>query len=291
MDIRQLRYFVAIAEEGSITKAAHKLHMAQPPLSRQLKMIEEELELTLFERNKKKKVALTAQGELFLKKAKEVLFSLDEAILEVKQYGEEISGTLSIGSTIYCAPIMLSKLHEFRHKYPQICFNIWEGDSNRLIELLKEHQIDIAISGGPFPKEDIEKKPLAADPCYLVIPTDYPLDKKQITVEEIAQLPLLLLSSSQESGLYNQILAEFKNRDLTPNILCECHDSALLLSLVSTGFGVTILPESMFKKKFIGNFKRINIKANPWVLDRAIIWRSGSYLSPSAKEFLHLFIE
>ncbi len=290
MDIRQLRYFVAIAEEGTITNAAKHLHMAQPPLSRQLKMMEEELGITLFERNKKKKVTLTPQGELFLKKAKEVLFNLEEAMIEVKQFGEKISGTLSIGSTIYCAPLMLSTLTEFRHKFPQIRFNIWEGSSTRLMELLADRQIDIAISGGPFPKDRIEMKKLAVDPCVLVMPINYPFAEEQIDVAAIADLPLLLLHPSQGSeGLYDQILKEFKQQDLEPNILCKCHDSAMLLNLVSTGFGVTILPESILWNKFIGNFKRIEIKNNPWVLERALIWRSNGYLPPSVKEFLQLF--
>src|SRR6478609_5313697 len=129
MDIRQLRYFVAIAEEGTITKAAQALHMAQPPLSRQLKIMEEELGVLLFERNKKKKVTLTTQGKLFLKKAKQVIHSLEEAIIEVKEFGEEVSGTLAIGSTIYDAPLLLSALQDFRKKYPQVNFSVWEGNS------------------------------------------------------------------------------------------------------------------------------------------------------------------
>lgn len=289
MDIRQLRYFIAIAEEGSITKAAQHLLMAQPPLSRQLKMMEEELGIVLFERNKKKKVTLTVQGELFLKKAKEIINSLNEAITEVKQFGEEVSGTLSIGSTIYCAPLMLSSIRKFREKYPQIRFNIWEGSSDRLMELLSERQIDIAFSAGPFPNENIEIKPLSPDPCVLVTPEDFHFSEKQIDIQTIADLPLLLLYPSQGSGLYDQIINEFKRKGLNPNILCECHDSAMLLNLVTTGFGVTILPTSILWEKFVGHYKSIEIKNNPWISERAIIWRSNSYLPAAVKEFIQLF--
>ncbi len=133
--------------------------MAQPPLSRQLKMMEDELGVTLFERNKKKKVVLTVQGKLFLNKAKQVIYNLDEAILEVQEYGKEISGTLAIGATIYSAPLMLSTLKSFRKKYPNVKFSVWEGNSTHLMELLENHTIDIAIAAGStFTRSRIDSK-------------------------------------------------------------------------------------------------------------------------------------
>ena len=107
--------------------------------------MEDELGVTLFERNKKKKVVLTVQGKLFLNKAKQVIYNLDEAILEVQEYGKEISGILAIGATIYSAS-MLSTLKSFRKKYPNVKFSVWEGNSTHLMELLENHTIDIAIA-------------------------------------------------------------------------------------------------------------------------------------------------
>jgi DNA-binding transcriptional LysR family regulator len=289
VDIRQLRYFVAIAEEGTITKAAKSLHIAQPPLSRQLKLIEEELGVLLFERNKKKKVVLTVQGELFLKKAKNILHSLNEAITEVKEFGEEISGSLAIGSTIYCAPLMLKALNQFRIIHSQVKFSIWEGTSTRLSDLLENRQIDIAITSGPFPKDNIKMRTLDIDPCVLVVPNNLKIDHENIDVNFISSLPLLLLRPSEGTGLYDQIINEFNQKNLEPNILCECHDSAMLLNLVSTGFGVTILPSSMVWSKFIGNFTVFQIKNNPWISEPTLVWRSNGYLSASAREFLQLF--
>jgi len=289
MDIRQLRYFIAIAEQGTISKAAEHLHMAQPPLSRQLKMMEDELGVVLFDRNKKKKVTLTAQGELFLKKAKKLLHGMEEAILEVKEFSEEISGTLSVGSTIYCAPILLSNLKEFRRKYSHIKFNIWEGDSTHLMNLLKNRQIDIAITGGPFSQKDIEMKKLEVDPCVLVVPNDYNLAEKVISIQKISEIPLLLLRPTEGTGLFDQIINVFQKLNLTPNILCECHDSAMLLNLVEMGFGATILPLSMINQKLMKEFKIISIQDNPWISEPALVWRANSYLSASTREFLRIF--
>ncbi|RFB21762.1 LysR family transcriptional regulator [Bacillus sp. ALD] len=289
MDIRQLRCFIAIAEQGTISKAAEHLHMAQPPLSRQLKMMEDELGVVLFDRNKKKKVTLTSQGELFLKKAKKLLHGMEEAILEVKEFSEEISGTLSVGSTIYCAPILLSNLKEFRQKYSHIKFNIWEGDSTHLMNLLKNRQIDIAITGGPFSQKDIEMKKLEVDPCVLVVPNDYNLAEKVISIQKISEIPLLLLRPTEGTGLFDQIINVFQKLNLTPNILCECHDSAMLLNLVEMGFGATILPLSMINQKLMKEFKIISIQDNPWISEPALVWRANSYLSASTREFLRLF--
>jgi DNA-binding transcriptional LysR family regulator len=291
MDIRQLRYFVAIAEEGTITKAAQALHMAQPPLSRQLKVMEEELGVMLFERNKKKKVTLTSEGKFFLTKAKQVLHTLEEAILEVQEFGDEISGTLSIGSTIYDAPLFLSTLKEFRKIYPQVNFSIWEGNSTRLVELLENHQIDIAIAGISFAKEHFEKIELAKDPCVFIVPKDFELEIESIDIQTISTFPLILLGPSEGNTLYDQIINVFQRLDLVPSILCECHDSAMLLNLVSMGFGATILPSSLAKAQLKGDFTIIPIKSNPWVTQPALIWRANSYLTVAAKEFLRFFQE
>ncbi len=289
MDIRQLRYFIAIAEQGTISKAAEHLHMAQPPLSRQLKIMEEEIGVVLFDRNKKKKVTLTPQGELFLKKAKDLLNDLEESILEIKEFSGEINGTLSVGSTIYCAPILLATLNKFRHQYSHIRFNIWEGSSTHLMNLLRNRQIDIAITGGPFSQKDIEMKKLEVDQCVLVIPNDYKLEEKSITIQKITQIPLILLRPTEGTGLFDQIMSVFQRLELTPNILCECHDSAMLLNLVEMGFGATILPLSMINKRLIGEFKIIPIQDNPWISEPTLVWRANSYLSASTREFLKFF--
>lgn len=289
MDIRQLRYFIAIAEQGTISKAAEHLHMAQPPLSRQLKMMEDELGVVLFDRNKKKKVSLTPQGELFLNKAKNILHGMEEAMLEVKEFSGEISGTLSVGSTIYCAPVLLSTLNQFRQEYSHIKFNIWEGNSTQLMHLLKNHQIDIAITGGPLSQKDIEFKKLEVDPCVLVVPNDYTLNKRMISIQEISEIPLLLLRPTEGAGLFDQIINAFHRLSLTPNILCECHDSAMLLNLVEMGFGATILPLSMVNKTLIKEFKILTIQDNPWISEPTLVWRANSYLSASTREFLQFF--
>lgn len=120
MDIRQLKYFVTIAREGKITTADGGSILHSKPLSRQLKQMEEELGVVLFDRNKKKNLTLTYEGEVFLKRAKEILHKLEDSILEVREPREEVNGTLAVGSTIYCSGPLCSQ----KSRRSEICIRI-----------------------------------------------------------------------------------------------------------------------------------------------------------------------
>ncbi|WEG12411.1 LysR family transcriptional regulator [Pullulanibacillus sp. KACC 23026] len=289
MDIRQLNYFITIAEEGTITQAAKVLHIAQPHLSRQLKEMELELGLQLFDRNKKKAVSLTAQGRLFLEKAKEVINRFNDAIVEVKELGEEISGTLAIGTTIYCAPIMLARLEKFRQDHPQVRFHIWEGPSSYLKDLLGNRQIDLAVSASSLAKADLQEKVITDIPCQLLAPKKMPVPRNQVDLHYLSTIPIIILRSSLGNGLYGRITAEFESRGLQPNIICECHDSAILLDLVKMGVGAAILPNSMLHDLSMQNCEVYNIVDNPWTIRATVVWRANSYLPKTAKEFIDSF--
>jgi len=125
----------------------------------------------------------------------------------------------------------------------------------------------------------------------VIVPNDYPVENTSLNLHEIALLPLLLLRPSQGNGLYDEIIVEFQHVNIEANILCECHDSAMLLNLVKMGFGATILPESMVHDQFIDKFKIVHIQNNPWITEPHIVWRANSYLPASAKEFLTFFNE
>ena len=290
MDIRQLKYFVTIAEEGKITAAAKQLHIAQPPLSRQLKQLEEELGVVLFDRNKKKSLTLTYEGEVFYKRAKDILHKLRDSILEVQELREEVAGTLAVGSTIYCAALLLSKVSQIREKYPSLLFNIWEGEPSRLHKLLENRQIDAAITTTPFYSKNVESKSLPDIPCKLVLPGNqsYGLSGKA-DMKEISKLPLILLRPSDGKGIYDKVVEAFQKSGAEPKVVCECHDSTTLLSLVTSGFGATILPLSMLPEHFARYVQTLEIKDNPFILTPSVVWRANSFLQKPVKEFLALF--
>jgi len=289
MDIRQLKYFVTIAEEGNITKAAVRLFMAQPPLSRQLKLMEDELGVMLFDRTNKKGMILTPEGRVFLKNARRILYNMDEAVTEVQELGRQMTKRLSIGTTIYCSELVLPVLKNFCEKYPFIVPEIHEGNVSHLMDLLKSHKIDLAICSRPFDAEGYVIKKLKQDACVLVASKNFQWTKKRITLEEISQLPLLLLNAPDSNSMYQTILSEFEKRDLKLNISCVCHDSGLLLKMILGNFGATILPESMINEMFIQHMRVIPIKDSPWTMEPNLIWRNEGYISSTLKEFILLW--
>ncbi|KHD84791.1 LysR family transcriptional regulator [Bacillus ginsengihumi] len=289
MDIRQLKYFVTIAEEGKITTAAKKLNIAQPPLSRQLKQMEEELGVILFDRDNKS-LNLTLEGERLLLRAKELLNKLDETMAEVQELRKDASGILSVGSNLYCASLILSKVVDIREKNPGLTFKVWEGETIHLIKMLSKRQIEIAITNSPITEKSISQMTLESDPYVLVLPEKWTWNgSEQCRLEEIIDLPLILLRPNYGLGAYGQIVNEFQRLDLEPNILCECQDLIMLLGLVSSGFGATILPLSLLSLHSLGGLRVIQLKHQTLISEPKVIWRKNSYLSKAAKEFLKLF--
>lgn len=289
MDIRQLRYFVTIAEEGKITTAAKRLNIAQPPLSKQLKQMEEELGVVLFDRDKKS-LNLTLEGEKLFERAIEILNKFDETLVEVQELRKGASGILSVGSNLYCASLMLSKVIAIREKNPHLTFKVWEGETIHLIKMLSKRQIEIAITNSPVNEKNISKMALARDPYVLVLPEKWCWrEKNTAKLKEMINLPLMLLRPNYGLGAYGQIINEFQRLNLEPNILCECQDLIMLLGLVSSGFGATILPHSLLSLYSLGGLRVIELEEQTLMSEPAVIWRKNSYLSKAAKEFLSLF--
>ncbi|RIP37065.1 LysR family transcriptional regulator [Staphylococcus gallinarum] len=288
MELRHLRYFLAIAKAGSISSAAETLHIAQPPLSRQLKDLEAELGFELFERNKKRKVQLTAQGRFFVKKAQLILNTLDDSVIETREYHEQVEQSLAIGTTIYSSNIMFEQIEHFKQHYTDVRFNIWESDSISIIKLLTERELDIAYINETIQNNSVNIEHIHTDYCVCIIPQNIAqhLTAEIISLEALAKLPLVLLMSDTESGLHKQILNTFHNHELTANILCECHDSSMLMQILAKGFGVTILPYSSITPSILHNYTIKEIEGNPWTTTTNLVWRKDSYLPKMIQTFL-----
>ena len=145
MEIRRIKYFVSIVEEGQISLAAKKLNMAQPPLSQQLKVLEEELNTMLFERHTRKLI-LTDEGKFLYEKSLEILEMIEKTKQEMKEISSGIAGTLSIGIIPSLgAELIPKKVKDFHKKYPKVRFKVWEGDSNRMMELIEKRIVELGI--------------------------------------------------------------------------------------------------------------------------------------------------
>lgn len=146
MDIRQLRYFLTIVEKENITAAARELHIAQPPLSQQLKLLEDELGVKLIERGSRR-IQLTPAGKILKVRAEQIMELLDATVNEIKDFRGGVQGTLSIGTISSLGATLLPEhIQSFHEKFPNVDFQIWESDSYRMSELLNSGIVEIGLS-------------------------------------------------------------------------------------------------------------------------------------------------
>lgn len=293
MDIRRLKYFMTIAREGQVTRAAKQLNMEQPPLSRQLKLLEEELGVTLFERNGKR-LKLTDAGKMLKIRAESLLNQFDETVRELKEREDGIHGLLSIGSVVSCISLLPKRIQAFREQYPQVTFKIWEGDHYYLGEQLEKRMIELVVARLPFEamtSKQYQVLPLPSDPFVVVIPgawTEYS-DDKAIPMKELARFPLLTLKTDRTTRMHQQVVNECRRHGFEPTIICECSSVAIIMSLVAEGIGATVFPKSVMSSFPSSIVKMLTIADADFQSDVGIIWMKDRYLSKSARHFIESF--
>ncbi|MFC4598271.1 LysR family transcriptional regulator [Cohnella hongkongensis] len=295
MDMRQLRYFLAIAHEGQITRAAKQLNMEQPPLSRQLKQMEQELGVVLFDRNGKR-LQLTQAGEMLRDRAIALMKQFEDTITYVQELGEGVQGVLSIGAVVSCVSLLPPVLRRFTEKYPQVTFKIQEGDHFLLGELLENRELEFIVTRLPF-QSDFQSQhysmlPLPSDPFVALLPAQWlPAGKTSMTLEELAQFPFLTLKTDRTTGMHNQVFHEFKQLGLEPRIVSECSSVAIAISLVAAGIGAAILPKSVMNAFAPPNVVQIAIGNVRLESEIGVIWLRHRHLSKSARHLMEMLVE
>ena len=286
MDIKQLRYFVAIAEEKQITKAAKRLHMAQPPLSQQLKRMEEELDVLLFNR-KGNTLELTQAGASLYQKAKDIIRVFEEMITETKEMVEGLSGNLRIGINTFSDYQLAGYLNEFHKKYPNIYYTVYQGNSMELTKMIKEGLLDIGYVIFPIESHEVNILPVKTEPFVYLSSEPIEGPDPLVSLRSISTKPLIL-PSNEGLGIYKMIVSEFSRLHIKPVIKSECSDIKLLLELVKQGFGVTIVPESVVKTYDTRQLYCYELKEKELTSTVGIIWSKDRYLSKTVENFLHM---
>lgn len=283
MDIRQLTYFLGIAEEGNITKAAEKLHIAQPHLSNQLKLLEDELGVKLVERHTRK-IQLTSAGELLMYRARQMLELLDRTVKELRDYNEGLQGTLSIGTIASAGDILLPRwIYDFHQKYPGINFQIRECNTHEILELLNNGVIEIGIIRTPLNSEIYESILLPNEPMIAVTNGDlfWKNTQKYISMNELKNKALLV------HRRYEKMISEACYQSgFEPRILGKIDDTRAILLWADTGMGVAIVPKDWVGLISSPNLKYIEIKEPSLITRTAVVWKKSQYLSAAAKHFL-----
>lgn len=242
MEMKQLEYFCSIVEAGTISGAAKALHMTQPPLSYQMKMLEDELEVQLFLRGTKK-ITLTEAGVALYERAESLLKMADITKREVFRIGT--AATIHIGITPSSVSMMAEYLARFAQKFPAIHFDIHEGSTFALREQLENQVVDITTLRTPLIIKGYETKSLATEKLLIMALPAHEImqqDPQNLTLKTLSQYKIIL---SRRYRSY--VLSAFEKKGIFCDIYCECQDARTALTLAENGLGVAVLPASMQK--------------------------------------------
>lgn len=253
MDLRQIRYFLTVAEELNITKASERLHLSQPPLSRALMDLEEELGCKLMIRGKRQ-ITLTPEG-LALKKRGEQMFSLvDKTKSEISELGKGISGTLYLGHVDSNGPSLVSEwIQSFQKECPNVNYNLWCGNVDDLTDRLESGILDLAVIMTPLNSELLDGIPVFAEGWVTMIPHGHKLArgrKKSVDIAELAENDLII---SSRKSRYEEISSWFSAKGEKPRVKIQVAHSSTSVHLVERGMGIAIFPASVAKNISAGS--------------------------------------
>lgn len=245
MDLRQLRYLVALAEERHFTRAAAREHIAQPALSQQIRKLETEVGLALAERTTRS-VALTAAGELLVHRARRILAEVDDAQAELATLAGVKGGRLAVGALHTMGPVDLSLLlASFHRNHPDVELTVREQSSEELAEMLRDDEIDLAFLSVTenIQSRGLELRRLVTEELVAVLPTHHPLAGREgVTLTELAADSFISFRAG--SRLRELLDWAASSVGFEPRITLESNESRRIRSLVSSGLGVAILPRS-----------------------------------------------
>jgi DNA-binding transcriptional LysR family regulator len=272
MELRHIRYFIAVAEEGRIAWAAERLGMQQPPLSQQIKALERELDVQLF-RRKARGVELTEAGRAFLDNARTMLAQLDHTCETTRRTARGEQGRICVGFTPSCPfhPFVPRVIRTFREAYPRVSLTLEEYPSNELVDRLRNERIDAAFVRTPFADpEGLVIEPLTDELLVVALPTGHLLahskggDKVAISIKALAGETFIIQGSRLGLGLYAATLAPCHAAGFTPRIGPEASNHASTLNLVAVGLGVSLVPASLRRMHIDGvTYRRLKGSDQP----------------------------
>nr|WP_314267721.1 LysR substrate-binding domain-containing protein [uncultured Moellerella sp.] len=247
MELRQVRQFIAVAEELHFHRAAKRLNMSQPPLTTAIKKLEQEIGTELLNRSNKT-LNLTVAGEVFLAQAYILIKQAEHAIRITQETANGIKGHLRfsyVGSALYGK--LPTVIRQFRQAHPDITIELLEATTSEQIHYLENNLVDFGILIPPFvSQDDLKSIPFDQDRLAIALPNTHELCQHQnLSVGDLANIPFILWPAAKGSGFYRNVIALCINAGFMPHIVQEAQSMHAVLSLVAAGIGVSIVPASM----------------------------------------------
>ncbi|MGG5793292.1 LysR family transcriptional regulator [Bacillus cereus] len=286
MDFRQLYYFKEIVKQGSISKAAEVLHIAQPPLSQLLKKLETDLGTTLIHRYRQK-WELTATGEILYQYANQMLMQIQDVKQQIQEIEQGIGGTVSIGVSSTCSNMLIDYVSTFRTQYPNVKIKIVTGNSEELLKRLEQREIDVALLLRLGNSEQYEMKILKKQPTAVIIPSSWAtsFSSQHVTIEQIAQFPFIMLGAMEGLTFNEDLFKVFDEHQVKPNIIIECKDIRMVVALVSRGLGLSVIPRMDYTSSFLEHTTLFELKQFDFQLEPVIVKLKDQRISKVASQF------
>ncbi|MGL5835066.1 MAG: LysR family transcriptional regulator [Waterburya sp.] len=287
MELRHLRYFITVAEELHFGRAAQRLNMTQQPLSRQIRDLEIEIQVTLFHRTKRT-VRLTEAGKEFLERSYGVLAQLEQAIVVTQQIGRGEVGRLAIGFVDSAMYTLLPEIvRVFREQFPLVELRLRELTTAQQIQALYDKQIDIGIVRSAISESGLSVECLLHESLVLALPENHPFSAQtQVSLSSLADESFILFPAKMGPVFYEQIIHSCQQAGFRPKVAQEAVQMQTIIGLVAAGLGIAIVPASL------QNFYRSGVIYRPLQNE---IPNTGLYLtwrqhdsSPAIREFLSL---
>lgn len=285
MELRHLRYFVAVAEELHFHRAAERLHISQPPLSQQIRALEGELGVLLLERNRRS-VSLTAAGAVFLNEAREILASVDRASEAARSVARGEAGRVAIGFVGSAMHGTLpGMLRAYRRAFPRVQLVLTELPTAAQLEALLAGRIDVGVVRPPVREPALALETIHTEPFVVALPEDHPLaSHEEVALAELVEEPFVLLARREAPGLHESLGQAMADAGGVPHVVQEAREMQTVVGLVAAGLGVSLVPASVGADEHRGVAYRPVAGSAPTVA-LALAWRPDDK-SPVLAAFL-----
>jgi DNA-binding transcriptional LysR family regulator len=287
MDLRSLKYFVAVARELNIGRAANILHISQPPLTRQIQQLEAELGVTLFLRNFRG-VELTDAGTLLLEEATNILALVDRAVERTKRAGQGLLGRIDIGvfgsAVLEVIPRLLLN---FRKAYPDVSVVLHTMSKGEQIEALRQRRITIGFNRFLDHMPDIGSEVVLMEKMFAALSENDPLvGRDSLTLADLKEHAFVMFPSHSRPNFIDRVLHWCRKQGFSPKVSQEVGDAVTAVALVGAGLGICLVPESATSLSMPGVVYRPLTGDDEMVSDLSCIYRKDDH-SPILLEFLH----